>query len=138
MTFFNVENSPNPLNSVQMVGRLQRQPFVNNTQSGRKVARVLLVTQRPGRGGAAFVGLVDWGDDWGASQSNPKSREGEVLDGLETNTPVRVQGELVSSAYTPEGGSTIYRVEIDVRALEVLTEEQFRAYTQQATVTALT
>lgn len=138
-TFFELDNTPNPLNAVQLVGKLMKAPFVNETTSGRSVARVLLVVQRPGRGASANIQLVDWGDDWGASQSNPKSREGQTLHELSANTPVRIQGELVTRSFesSKHGGARIYSTEVDVRSIEVLGDEEYRAYTQDAVVTAL-
>ncbi len=135
---FSIEDGKNPLNSVQLIGKLMKAPFVNETSSGRSVARVLLVVQRPGRGSAANIQVVDWGDDWGSSQSNPKSREGQTLHDLAGGTPVLVQGELVTRSYKPsEGAKTVFQTEVDVRAIEVLSDEAYREYTTEAVVTAL-
>lgn len=121
----------NPINHVTLVGRLFSAPYENKTSAGRRNGRVLLVVPRPNRGSNANVQLSDWGDDWGASQATPRQRpEGSVhLADLSNDQPVLVRGEINTSSFESEkhGGARVYKTEVDVRELTVLTEDEYRA-----------
>lgn len=134
-----VMSEKNPLNYAQVTGRLMKDPFVHETENGRRVGRVLLVVQRPGRSGATNIQLVDWGDDWGASASNPKSREGLTIADLKEGDLVRVEGELYTRSYesTKFGGQRVYEQQVDVRGVDAINEEEHRALLVEATATAL-
>ena len=129
----------NPLNSTHLVGKLMRDPFVHETENGRRVARVLLVVQRPGRSGPTNIQLVDWGDDWGASASNPKQREGLTIADLSEGDAVEVEGELFTRSYesTKFGGQRVYEMQVDVREVNPISEEELKEVTTEATVAAL-
>jgi len=129
----------NALNYVRVVGKLMRDPFVHETDNGRRVGRVLLVVQRPGRSGPTNIQLVDWGDDWGASASNPQTREGVSIADLSEGDAVLVEGELYTRSYesTKFGGQRVFEQQVDVRNVRELEAEELKAITVEATAAAL-
>lgn len=125
-------NMQNPLNHITLVGTLYSEPETNKAGGVRGRIEV----QRPGHTSTVRFFMSDWGDDWGSTKESPKQREGARLNDFTEGDKVVVDGELVNRSYKV-GEETKYIVEVQVRNIEAISDEDYKSLLTDVTVQAL-
>lgn len=97
------------MNSVQLIGRLTRDPDADRTTSGTAVTTFRLAIDRPGRKGADFVTIKAW------------ERLAEVAaEHLARGRRVAVQGRLAHDEWTGSDGRRAERLTVAADRVEFL------------------
>ena len=99
------------MNSVQLIGRLTREPSVHTSQEGQKIAKYYLAVQRKGKdAGADFIPCTCFG----------KAAE-FVEKYLAKGVKVAVEGKIMTGSYNDKKtGNKVYTVEVAVNSHEFM------------------
>jgi single-strand DNA-binding protein len=97
------------MNSVQLIGRLTRDPDANRTAGGTPVTAFRLAIDRPGRKGADFVTVKTWDR---VAQA--------AADHLTRGRRVAVQGRLAHEEWVDSDGQRAERLTVVAERVEFL------------------
>lgn len=97
------------MNSVQLIGRLTRDPEADHTASGTAVTTFRLAIERPGRKGADFVTIKAW-----------ERLADATADHLTRGRRVAVQGRLAHEEWTGSDGRRAERLTVVADRVEFL------------------
>ena len=104
------------LNSLRVVGTIERRTEFKATNSGFEIATLYVGTNQPKQ----FNG--QWSDNIEIHKMTAFGDEAETARSLEVGTRVFIDGRLRSREYTPDRGDTKLITDIQVRMIEVLGE----------------
>lgn len=94
------------MNTVQLIGRLTRNPILKETQSGHEFTRFTLAVDRRGEG-ADFISCLAWN----------KTAE-LICNYLSQGNKVAITGRIQTGSYTDKDGKTHYTTEVVADSME--------------------